>query len=231
MSYQNAGAQKPQFPSQYQVKEIGSRGIPVPPSYGEAQALLDSFEPTPAQQKRLDELGLMAGTRGEAKQVIADYVAENPDILKEWEAENATASVARRQERRGGQDPRVTSPGMFKLLADAGVTEIPTDHATAAAMIDALAPSENMVRVLREHGRAVPETRAEATEIIRGLPATPDQVRTIMSRTRGRWAPRTRGEAERWFQDNPLPGNGGGYGRGNGGGYGRGYAQPMPAAA
>ena len=202
MSYQNAGAQKPQFPSQHQVKEIGSRGIPVPPSWDEAQALLDSFEPTPAQQKRLDELGLVAETLGEAKQVIGDYVAQNPDILKQWEAENAAAAVARRQERRGGQDPRVTSPGLFKLLADAGVTEIPTDHATAAAMIDALAPSENMVRVLREHGRAVPATRAEAAEIIRGLPATPDQIVTIMRRTGGRWAPKTRGDAERWFDNN-----------------------------
>ena len=48
-----------------------------------------------------------------------------------------------------------------------------------------------------------PATRAEATEIIRGLPATPDQIVTIMRRTGGRWAPKTRGEAERWFNNNP----------------------------
>ena len=219
MQTQNAGAR--QYPSEYQVKEIGSRGLPTPPTYDEAQALLDSFEPTPAQQKRLDELGLTAETRGEAKVVIAGYVEQNPGITRQWEEENAAAAVARRQERRGGQDPRVTTPGMFKLLADAGVTEIPSDHATAAAMIDGLKPSEGMERVLREHGRAVPTTRAEATEIIRGLPATPDQVRTIMSRTRGRWAPNTRGDAERWFRDNPLPATGG---------YGGGYGQARAAA-
>ena len=186
-------------PSQYQVKEITSRGMPVPPTYAEAQALIDSFEPTPAQQRRLDEIGLSAGTRGEAKQVIADFVAANPDVAAQWEAENASARVARRQAQRGEQDPTVTTPGMFKLLAEAGVTAIPTDYATAAAMIDGLPPSDNMVRVLKEHGKAVPATRAEATELIRGLPATPDQIVTIMRRTGGRWAPKTRGDAERWF--------------------------------
>jgi hypothetical protein len=216
---QNAGVTQ-QFPSQHQVREISARGIPVPPSYAAAQALLDSLEPSQAQQKRLDELGLQAATRGEAKEVLNAYVEQNPEILKVWEAENAQAAVARRQERRGQQDPRVTSQGLFQLLADAGVKDIPSDHATASAMADALPPSDEMARVLREHGRATPATRAEATEIIRGLPATPKQVQTIMERTFGRWAPRTRGDAERWFQDNPLPANNGGGFRG---GYNRGY--------
>ena len=234
--YQDAGVNQPQFPSTHQVREIGSRGIPVPPTYAEAQALLDSFEPSPNQQKRLDELGLKAGTRGEAKHVLNAYVEQNPEILKVWEAENATAAVARRAERRGQQDPRVTSPGLFQLLADAGVKVIPTDHAEAAAMADALAPSEEMVKVLREHGRQAPATRAEAREIIRGLPATPKQVQAIMRRTGGRYAPRTRGDAERWFQENPLPAdNGGGYQGGYGrggygrGGYGRGFQQAAAA--
>lgn len=189
------------IPSQYQVKEITAKGLPVPPSYAEAQALLDSFEPTPAQQRRLDEIGLAAGTRGEAKQVIADFVAANPEVGSQWEAQNAQARVGRRQERRGAQDASVTTPGMFKLLADAGVTTIPSDYATAAAMIDELPPSDAMVRVLKENGRAAPATRAEATELIRGLPATPDQIVTIMRRTAGRYAPKTRGDAERWFSN------------------------------
>lgn len=201
--YGGRGTAEKSYPSEHQVKEISARGIPVPPSYAEAQALLDSFEPSPAQQKRLDENGLTAATRGEAKEVLARLVAENPDIAARWEAENARGRVARRQERRGDADPTVTTPGMYKLLAESGVQNVPTDYATAAAMIDGLAPSDNMVRVLREHGRAVPETRAEATEIIRGLPATPDQIVTIMRRTGGRWAPKTRGEAERWFNSNP----------------------------
>jgi len=199
----NDKAQKKTFPSQYQVKEISSRGMPVPPTYDEAQALLDSFEPTPPQQKRLDEIGLTAATRGEAKQVIAGFVAENPEVDAQWKAENAKNRVARRQARRGEAKPTVTSAGMYRLLAESGVQNVPTDYATAAAMIDQLPPSENMARVLREHARAVPATRAEATEIIRGLPATPDQIVTIMRRTGGRWAPRTRGEAERWFNSNP----------------------------
>jgi ferric-dicitrate binding protein FerR (iron transport regulator) len=201
MRNENAGEKT--FPSQYQVKEISSRGMPVPPTYAEAQALLDSFEPTPAQQKRLDEIGLSAATRGEAKQVIADFVAENPEVAAQWEAENAKNRVARRQAQRGEADPTVTTAGMYKLLAESGVQNVPTDYATAAAMIDELPPSDNMARVLKDHGRAVPGTRAEATEIIRGLPATPDQIVTIMRRTGGRWAPKTRGEAERWFNTNP----------------------------
>lgn len=210
MRNQNAGEST--FPTQHQVKEISARGIPVPPTKVEAQALLDSFEPSPAQQRRLDENGLTAATRGEAKEVLARLVAENPDIAAQWEAENARGRVARRQERRGEADPTVTTPGMFKLLAESGVTEIPTHYATAAAMIDGLAPSDNMVRVLREHGRAVPATRAEATEIIRGLPATPDQIVTIMRRTGGRWAPKTRGDAERWFNNNNPRNRGAGAG-------------------
>ncbi|HEX6372911.1 MAG TPA: hypothetical protein VF006_28570 [Longimicrobium sp.] len=201
MRNQTAGEKR--YPSEHQVKEISARGIPVPPSYAEAQALLDSFEPSPAQQKRLDEIGLTAATRGEAKQVIADFVAENPDVAAQWDAENAKNRVARRQAQRGEADPTVTTPGMYKLLAESGVQNVPTDYATAAARIDDLPPSDNMARVLREHGRAVPATRAEATEIIRGLPATPDQIVTIMRRTGGRWAPKTRGEAERWFNTNP----------------------------
>jgi hypothetical protein len=201
MRNENAGEKT--FASPYQVREISSRGIPVPPTYAEAQALLDSFEPTPAQQKRLDENGLTAATRGEAKDVLARLVQENPEMAAQWEAENAQARVARKQARRGEADPTVTSAGMYKLLAESGVENVPTDYATAAAMIDRLPPSDNMVRVLREHGRAVPATRAEATEIIRGLPATPDQIVTIMRRTGGRWAPKTRGEAERWFNVNP----------------------------
>jgi hypothetical protein len=201
MRNENAGEKT--VPSQYQVKEISSRGIPVPPSYAEAQALLDSFEPSRAQQRRLDENGLTAATRGEAKEVLARLVEKNPEIAAQWEAENAQSRVARRQARRGEADPTVTTPGMYKLLAESGVQNVPTDYATAAAMIDGLNPSDNMVRVLREHGRAVPATRAEATEIIRGLPATPDQIVAIMRRTGGRWAPKTRGEAERWFNNNP----------------------------
>lgn len=207
MRNENAGEKT--FPSQHQVKEISSRGIPVPPTYAEAQALLDTFEPTPAQLKRMAENGLTASTRGAAKEVLARLVAEHPEIAAQWEAENATARVARRQARRGEAEPTVTTPGMFKLLAESGVSEIPRDYATAAAMIDALAPSDNMARVLREHGRAVPATRAEATEVIRGLPATPDQIVAIMRRTGGRWAPQTRGEAERWFNNNPRPSGGG----------------------
>jgi hypothetical protein len=201
MRNQTAGEKR--YPSEHHVKEISARGIPVPPSYAEAQALLDTFEPSPAQQKRLDENGLTATTRGEAKEVLARFVADNPDIAAEWEAQNARGRVARRQERRGEADPTVTTPGMYKLLAESGVQNVPTDYATAAAMIDGLAPSDNMARVLRDHGRAVPETRAEATEIIRGLPASPDQIVAIMRRTGGRWAPKTRGEAERWFDNNP----------------------------
>ena len=201
MRNENAGQKT--YPSPHQVKEISSRGIPVPPSYDEAQALLDSFEPSPAQQRRLDENGLVAATRGEAKKVLEQFVKENPEIGAQWEAESAQGRVARRQARRGEAEPTVTTPGMYRLLAESGVQNVPTDYATAAAMIDGLKPSDNMVRVLREHGRAVPATRAEATEIIRGLPATPDQIVTIMRRTGGRWAPKTRGEAERWFNNNP----------------------------
>ena len=201
----NGTAGEKQYASDYQVKEISARGIPVPPSYAEAQALLDSFKPTDAQQKRLDENGLTAATRGEAKEVLARLVAEHPEIAAQWEAENAEARVARRQARRGEADPGVTTPGMYKLLAESGVTNVPTDYATAAAMIDQLPPSENMAKVLREHGRLVPATRAAATEIIRGLPATPEQIVTIMRRTGGRWAPKTRGDAERWFNNNPRP--------------------------
>lgn len=197
----NAGQKT--YPSDHQVKVISERGLHVPPSYAEAQALMDSFEPSPAQQKRLDEVGLTAATRGEAKEVLARFVAGNADIAAEWEAQNARGRVARRQERRGEADPTVTTPGMYKLLAESGVQNVPTDYATAAAMIDGLAPSDNMARVLRENGRAVPGTRAEATEIIRGLPATPEQIVSIMRRTGGRWAPKTRGEAERWFDNNP----------------------------
>jgi len=198
----NENAVEKTIPSQYQVKEITSRGMPVPPTYAQAQALLDSLEPTEAQQRRLEELGLTADTRGEAKQVIADYLAANPDVAARWEAENATARVARRQEQRGEQAPGVTTPGMFKLLAEAGVKEIPSDFATAAAMIDALPPSENMVRLLKEAGKEVPATRAEANEIINGLHPTPDQIVTIMRATGGRYAPRTRGDAQRWFANN-----------------------------
>lgn len=75
MRNQNAGAR--QYPSEYQVREIGSRGLPTPPTYDKTQARLDSFEPPPAQQKRLNELGLTAETRGEVKLVIAGYVAQN----------------------------------------------------------------------------------------------------------------------------------------------------------
>lgn len=199
----NVNTAEKTYPSQYQVKEISSRGMPVPPTYAEAQALLDSFEPTPAQQKRLDEIGFAAATRGEAKQVIADFVAWNPEVAAQWEAENAQSRVARRQARRGEAEPGVTTAGMYRLLAESGIRNVPTDRATAAAMIDELPPSDNMARVLRDHGRVVPATRAEATEIIHGLPATPDQIITIMRRTGGRWAPSTRGEAERWFNNNP----------------------------
>lgn len=201
MRNQTAGQKR--YPSEHQVKEISARGIPVPPSYAEAQALLDSFEPSAAQQKRLDEVGLTAATRGEAKQVIADFVAENPDVAAKWDAENARGRVARRQERRSEADPTVTTPGMYELLAESGIQNVPTDYATAAAMIDELPPSDNMARVLRDHGRAVPATRAEASEVIRALPATPNQIVKIMRRTGGRWAPKTRGEAERWFNNNP----------------------------
>ncbi|HET6232185.1 MAG TPA: hypothetical protein VFE05_19075 [Longimicrobiaceae bacterium] len=189
-------------PSQYQVKEITGRGLPVPPTYAEAQALLDSFPPTDAQQRRLEEIGLEAGTRGEAKGVLAQYVAANPEVGASWEAQAAEGRVTRRQERRGGEDPRVTTPGMFKLLAESGVTNIPSDFATAAALIDALPPSEGMAQVLRDSGRAVPETRAAASEIIRTLPATPDQIVTIMRATGGRYAPKSRGDAQSWFANN-----------------------------
>lgn len=186
-------------PSQYQVREITTRGIPVPPTYAEAQALLDSFEPSDAQKRRMQEAGLVAATRGEAKGVIAAYVAAHPEAGARWEAEAAQSRVARRQAQRGGREPSVTTPGMFRLLSEAGAEAVPSDYATAAAMIDRLPPSDNMARVLREHGKAVPATRGEATEIISGLPATPEQIVTIMRRTGGRYAPRTRGEAERWF--------------------------------
>ncbi|MBB4635884.1 hypothetical protein [Longimicrobium terrae] len=189
-------------PSQYQVKEITSRGLPVPSTYDAAQALIDSFPPSDAQKRRMDEVGLSAETRGEAKQVIADFVAANPEIGQRWDAENAEARVTRRQDQRGEQDPKVTTKAMFQLLADHGVQNIPSDFATAARMIDDLPPSEGMVQVLKEHGRAVPETRGAANEVIRGLPATPDQIVSIMRQTAGRYAPRTRGEAERWFSNN-----------------------------
>jgi hypothetical protein len=198
------------IPSQYQLKEITSRGLPVPPTYREAQALLDTFPPTAAQQRRLDENGLTAATRGEAKQVIAEFLAANPGVAEQWEAENARGRVERRQARRGEADPSLTTPGMFKLLAESGVTVIPTDYAEAAALIDQLPPSENMAKTLREHGKQVPPTRAEASVIISGLPATPNQIVTIMRRTGGRYAPKTRGDAERWFNENPLPGRGAG---------------------
>jgi len=213
-------------PSPHQVREITARGMSVPPSHQLAQELLDSFEPSEPQQRRLNELGLTAATRGEAKQVIADYVAEHPEILQEWEAQNAQAAVERRQGRQQEQEPRTISSGLFQLLASAGVTNIPTDHATASALADALPPSGQMARVLRAHGRDVPKTRGEARVIISGLPATPDQVQAIVQATGG-WYPKTRGEADRWFRDNPRPqGNRGGYGRGgNRGGYGRGYGR------
>jgi hypothetical protein len=210
----NDNAAEKTFATRYQVREISSRGIPVPPTHAEAQALLDAFEPTPAQQRRLDENGLYAATRGEAKQVIADFVAQNPDVAARWEAENARGRVQRRQARRGEADPTVTTPGMYRLLAESGVENVPTDYATAAALIDQLSPSDNMARVLRENGRAVPATRAEAVEMIRGLPATPDQIIAIMRRTRGNWAPKTRGEAERWFDANDTRGRATGTGTG-----------------
>jgi hypothetical protein len=198
-------------PSQYQVKEITGRGMPVPPSYGEAQALLDSFEPTEPQQKRLKEIGLSAATRGEAKTVIADYVAANPGVAQAWEAQNATATVQRRQAARGEGTPRYTTPGMFQLLLASGVSPIPTDFAEASAKIDALPPSPKMVELLQQYGRAVPETRAEANVIIKGLPATPEQIVAIMRATGGRYAPKTRGDAETWFGNNRRTrgGNGG----------------------
>jgi len=198
-------------PSQYQVREITGRGLPVPPTYGAAQALLDSFEPTEPQQRRLKEIGLSAATRGEAKTVIADYVAANPGVAQKWEAENATATVQRRQAARGEGAPRFTTPGMFQLLLQSGVSPIPTDYAEAAAAIDELPPSPKMVELLTQYGRVVPETRAEAGQIIKGLPATPDQIVAIMRQTGGRYAPKTRGDAETWFTNNRRTrgGNGG----------------------
>jgi hypothetical protein len=201
MSTQNGGERT--VPSQYQVREITSRGMPVPPTYLAAQALLDSFEPTPAQQRRLDENGLSAANRGEAKQVLADLVAQNPQIAAEWEAQNAAAKVARTQARRGEQPAGKTSYAMYNLLVAHGVTEVPTDSAAAAKLIDDLPPSEPMIALLRGNGRVVPATRAEASEIIGNLPATPGQTSTIALATSGRYWPRTRGDAQRWFRENP----------------------------
>lgn len=199
------------LPSEYQVKAIAGRGLPVPPTYGAAQELIDSFEPSEFQLRRLaqiaehedgDQYATDVATNGEAKQVIASFLADHPEVQAEWEAENASKRIERRQAARAEAEPKVTTPGMFKALVEAGITEVPSDYATAAAMLDNLVPSPGMMNVLQDHGRAVPGTRAAAIEVIRSLPATPEQVRTIMLQTRGRWAPKTRGEADDYFNRN-----------------------------
>jgi hypothetical protein len=190
-------------PSDYQVRQIAERGIPIPPTYAGAQALLDSFEPTAAQQRRLDEHGLKADSRGEAKDVLAKLVEENPHLSAEWEAQSAAAKVARNQQRRGQQPAGKTSGAMYSLLVAHGVESVPTDAAEAAKMIDDLPASEAQINLLRSNGRAVPKTRAEASEIINNLPATPGQTRAITLATNGRYWPRTRGDAQRWFRENP----------------------------
>lgn len=208
------------LPSEYQLKAIASRGLAVPPTYGAAQELMDSFPASEFQVNRLKEISEILGedeagfdlasiTNGEAKQAIASFLADHPEVQARWEAENAAKRAERRQAARAEAEPKVTSPGMFKALVEAGITEVPSDYATAAAMLDNLAPTPGMVKTLQEHGRAVPATRAAAVELIRTLPATPEQVRAIMLQTRGNYAPKTRGDADTWFANHRRTRSGG----------------------
>jgi hypothetical protein len=199
----NPNAQQRTTPSQYQVKEITQRGLPVPPTYDLAQALIDSFEPTEPQQRRLDENNLMAATRGEATVMLAELVAANPGMQERWKEEAAARQLAKRQQRRGELPPDVTTPRQFALLAANGVTNVPTSKAEAAALIDDLPPSEAMADLLRKAGHNVPETRGEASILIDGLPATPEQTRAIVMATGGQVWPRNRGAAQRWFAEHP----------------------------
>jgi hypothetical protein len=199
----NPTTQKRKTPTQYQVKEITGRGLPVPPTYDLAQALIDSFEPSEPQQRRLDQHGLTAATRGEAKEVLRQYVDANPGTEERWAEEAAQRQLAQRQQRRGELPPDVTTQKQFALLAAHGVTNVPTNKADAAAMIDALPPSEAMAELLRKAGYNVPETRGEASILIDGLPATEAQTKAIVMATGGQKWPRNRGDAQKWFAAHP----------------------------
>jgi hypothetical protein len=199
----NPNAQQRTKPSPYQVAEISGRGLPTPHTYDLAQALIDSFEPTEPQQRRLDENGLTATTRGEAKEVLRQFVEANPGTEERWKEEAAQRQLASRQRRRGELPPDRTTERQFALLAAHGVAIVPTNKADAAAMIDDLPPSEAMAELLRKAGHNVPETRGAASILIDGLPATEAQTRAIVMATGGQKWPRNRGDAQRWFAAHP----------------------------
>lgn len=199
----NPNAQQRTKPSPYQVAEISGRGLPTPHTYDLAQALIDSFEPTEPQQRRLDENGLTATTRGEAKEVLRQFVEANPGTEERWKEEAAQRQLASRQRRRGELPPDRTTERQFALLAAHGVANVPTNKADAAAMIDDLPPSEAMAELLRKAGHNVPETRGAASILIDGLPATEAQTRAIVMATGGQKWPRNRGDAQRWFAAHP----------------------------
>ena len=87
------------FASFMDTETIAAKGLPVPPTYGAAQELIDSFPASEFQVNRLNQIAeiqdgdvdfdVVGITNGEAKQVIASFLAANPEVQAAWEAENA----------------------------------------------------------------------------------------------------------------------------------------------
>jgi hypothetical protein len=173
--YGNRDGQERTTPSDYQVRQIAERGVPIPPTYAGAQALLDSFEPTAAQQRRLDEHGLKADSRGEAKDVLAKLVEENPHLSAEWVAHGVESVPTDAAEAAKMIDDLPASEAQINLLRSNG-RAVPNTRAEASEIINNLpaTPGQTRAITLATNGRYWPRTRGDAQRWFRENPRTPD---------------------------------------------------------